>query len=182
MLCVPFFNATSAVFGHWTTGLEKETRVWHANHSEDHATWCALHSARGEYLLAIQDCNDAISADPRNPQHYANRGSAYLLLNELEQALLDFDKALTLNPDDARLYYNRGLAHARKGEREMAIADYTEAIRRNPQMGMAYNNRGYELELLGEHERALADYRKAFKLTPSSDVVRRNLERLDNKR
>ena len=150
----------------------------HESHEGDHATWCGLHAMRGEYQLAIEDCDEAIRQSPGNPQHYSNRGSAYLMANELERAITDFGAGLQIAPEDAALYFNRGLAYAQKGDRQEAIADYTEAIRLRPGLGAAYNNRGYEFELSGERDKAIADYRRALELAPSMTTIRQNLRRL----
>jgi tetratricopeptide (TPR) repeat protein len=159
----------------WTVRAQDE------NHGEKVSTACFAHSFRREFDLAIRACSAAIALAPKNPQHYVNRGSAYLTTKEPDRALEDFEVAIRLAPQDARSYYNRALAHTLIRNREKAIQDYSEAIRLRPGFAPAYNNRGYQYELLGQRDKARSDYEKAFELDPTLPTIRENLDRLSPK-
>jgi tetratricopeptide (TPR) repeat protein len=172
-LCAAFIGSATAEVRHRPSEerhVSDEIRV--------SATLCALHQLKREYRLAIQACNEALRVKPEDAEAYSNRGAAYLMLDELDRAILDFDAAIRLDPADPTQYYNRATAYTKKREHLKAVADYTEAIRLSPGLAIAYNNRGYEFEQLGERDKAIADYRKALELAPSFKSIRQNLKRL----
>jgi tetratricopeptide (TPR) repeat protein len=103
---------------------------------------------------------------------YSDRGSAHLMIDEIDRAISDFDRAIQLEPDIAFRYYNRGIAFSRKHQAHKAIDDYPRAIQLRPDLAPAYSNRAHEFELAGERDKAIADYRKALLLAPElRDVI-----------
>lgn len=54
----------------------------------------------GSYSEAISDLDNAISINPADPDHFINRGNAFLKLDKLEQARQDFRQALALCPNN----------------------------------------------------------------------------------
>lgn len=157
--------------------------AWHARADDTNdggkaSAACFLHSVKGEFHLAISACNTAIKLAPKNPQHYVNRGSAYLMLRDPDRALEDFESAIRLGPNDARAYFSCGLAHTLRGDRQKAIQAYSQAIQLRPGFAAAYNNRGRQYELLGMRDEARSDYQKAFQLSPALPTIKENLDRL----
>lgn len=53
----------------------------------------------GKNNLAVNEYTKLIKLEPDSPFNYFARGSAYLALDQYEQARKDYDKALALNPD-----------------------------------------------------------------------------------
>jgi tetratricopeptide (TPR) repeat protein len=147
--------------------------------SVDHAAACGLFQLGKDFRRALKHCDRALEDDPGDHSTLLNRGSAQLVLGNLEEALSDFEKAIAIKPEDARNYFNRALVHAAKKDHRRAIADYTEAIRIMPSLAIGYNNRAYELEAMGEVKQAITDYREALRLARSlAAVIRPNLQRL----
>jgi len=142
------------------------------------AAMCALYQMDRQYERALQRCTEAL-ADGEDAEVYSNRGSAYLMIDEIDRAILDFDRAIQLEPDNAIRYYNRGIAFSRKHQAHKAIDDYPRVIRLRPDLAPAYSNRAHEFELAGERDKAIADYRKALLLAPElRDVIGAHLRRL----
>lgn len=69
----------------------------------------------------------AIELNPKDPMYYANRGSAYHSLGNLEMAAKDYRKAIDLDPKDAYAYYNLGNVYSQTGNMEQAIVYYKNA-------------------------------------------------------
>jgi tetratricopeptide (TPR) repeat protein len=142
------------------------------------ASLCAIHQLNHDYERAVRACSDAL-AEGEDAELYSNRGSALLMLDDIDRAILDFDRAIQLEPDNAIRYYNRGIAFGKKHEGQKAIDDYSEAIRLHPDLAPAYGNRAREFELAGDHEKAIADYRITLRLAPAlKSVLEGSLRRL----
>jgi tetratricopeptide (TPR) repeat protein len=142
------------------------------------AALCALYQLDRQYERALQRCTEALG-DGEDAEVYSNRGSAYLMIDEIDRAISDFDRAIQLEPDNAIRYYNRGIAFSRKHQVQKAIDDYSRAIQLGPDLAPAYSNRAHEFELAGERDKAIADYRKALLLDPElRDVIGGHLRRL----
>jgi len=77
--------------------------------------------------------NYADSAEAR-----CGRGVAYMMKNDLENAIEDFDRAIRLKPESPEAFYYRGLAYFRGGDCERisryenSIRDFTRVIRLQP--------------------------------------------------
>jgi Tfp pilus assembly protein PilF len=83
---------------------------------------------KGDYVLAIQDFNDALLLDPKNLQALKGRALAYLDKGDCVAAIHDFDEVLSLSPPDPKGFVLRGTAHACKKDYDQAIEDYTRAL------------------------------------------------------
>ena len=149
------------------------------SHSLDHARWCGLHFAERKYRQAIADCDEALVDDPADGESYSNRGAAYLMIDEVDQAISDFETAIRMNGSFAIWHYNLATAYIKKGQHAKALFSYNEVLRLDPGLAPAYNNRAHVFEVLGDREKAIADYRRALELAPAlSSVIRQNLQRL----
>ena len=127
---------------------------------------------QGNFLLMLGQAEKAIEAYSHAIElkpdcvAYNNRGVAYGVKGDHDQAIQDYDKAIALNPDAAEAYNNRGVAYGVKGDHDQAIQDYDKAIALNPDDAEAYYNRGVTYGEKDEHARAIQDYDKAIALNP----------------
>jgi tetratricopeptide (TPR) repeat protein len=55
-----------------------------------------IYRTMGDYLNAIQDYNQALVIDPDHAPAYYNRGLAYTLLEEMQNAVSDYQKAVSI--------------------------------------------------------------------------------------
>ena len=76
---------------------------------------------------ALDDCDDAVDADPKNAHYLDSRAWVYLRLGKLAKARADFDRSLAIQPQGAWSLYGRGLAHLRLDEAALAQADLAQA-------------------------------------------------------
>jgi tetratricopeptide (TPR) repeat protein len=86
----------------------------------------------GETEKAINDFQDALRINPRNPIAHANRGAIYLKRKELDKALADCDEAIALDPRCAHAYGNRGQIYINRREYGKGGLDYKKAIELDP--------------------------------------------------
>ena len=76
---------------------------------------------------ALRAFAKSIDLDPAYQSAYLNRGIAYEIVGNLQQAIYDYSKVIELAPGDAKVYYLRGLACRRLGMHCEAIRDLKEA-------------------------------------------------------
>lgn len=76
---------------------------------------------------ALTLLDEAVAADPFDPDLLNNRGNVQNNRGKVKEALADYDKAITLKTSDAAYFTNRGLAHERLGNPERACTDYKKA-------------------------------------------------------
>jgi tetratricopeptide (TPR) repeat protein len=145
------------------------TRVIKSDSSSDFAFVMqgSIWDAKGEYDVAIADCNDAIRPEPRTAAHFNNRGHARNAQGEYDKAIADFNEAIRLDPSYDSAYNNRGVARSALKQYEKAVADFTEVLRLKTQDSLAYNNRGEIYNYLKQYDRALSDHLEATRLNPA---------------
>ncbi len=93
-----------------------------------------------------------------------NRGIAYCLKGQHDQAISDFNKAIEIDPKHAGAFYSRGIAYAHKGQYDQAISDFNKAIEINPKHAGACYSRGLAYNHKGQFDQAIADWQKAREL------------------
>jgi tetratricopeptide (TPR) repeat protein len=103
-----------------------------------------------------------------------NRGSAWSMKKEYENAIKDFDQAIRLDPKSAFAHHNRGLAWDAKKEPGKALTDYETAIRLDPNYAAAYNSRGDAWLRKKEIGRAIRDFSEAIRLDPNCALALTN--------
>jgi len=91
---------------------------------------------------ALDDCDEAVGADSKNPVYASNRGWVYLRLGKPQKALADFDQALALKPGAAWPLYGRGQAHLGLGQTALARADLAAARQAQPDIDTAVKRTG----------------------------------------
>lgn len=102
---------------------------------------------RGQYDLAIDDCNKVIELDPNRPRAYENRAIAYFEMQQYDLAIADCNKCMELVPNTDWVYYFRGLIYKEQGKKAEAIADFQKCLTltANPQLIEAANQQIEEL-------------------------------------
>ncbi|MCX8015052.1 MAG: tetratricopeptide repeat protein, partial [candidate division WOR-3 bacterium] len=71
----------------------------------------------------------AIELIPELAEAYCNRGVAYDIKGEFDQAILDYTKAIELDPKDAKAMANMGRAYQAKGDKQKAKYWYEQALK-----------------------------------------------------
>ncbi len=122
-----------------------------------------------DYRGARRDFNQAISAAPKDPVLYGNRGRLSLTQGRYREAIRDFDRAVRLNPAQTELLYQRGLARLKLGARSGAIQDFNSALKRAPNHADALYQRGRARLSLAQPKAAIADFDRALAARPDHE-------------
>ncbi|MGO9801853.1 MAG: aspartyl protease family protein [Steroidobacteraceae bacterium] len=89
---------------------------------------CWVRALTGQALeRALEDCNAAVRANPKEAAFHDSRGLVYLRQGAYPKAIADYDAALALNPKSAWSLYGRGLARQHLGQASAGQADIATA-------------------------------------------------------
>jgi tetratricopeptide (TPR) repeat protein/predicted aspartyl protease len=124
---------------------------WLKSHPEDSQRGIALNGrcwARGllnrDLDKAMDDCNAALRALPRDASILDSRALIRVRRGEWKQALADYNAALAINPRSAWSLYMRGLIEAKSGQDAQAKADRAAAISIDPKVADRAKKYGLE--------------------------------------
>lgn len=88
---------------------------------------------------ALAKLDEAVEADPQDPEAHLARGIVLRRLGRLEPAIEAFSKGLQLDPMEPELSFRRGIAWFRLGQYGIALKDFEDAS------GIAYDDPRPEL-------------------------------------
>ncbi len=124
----------------------------------------------GDFLGAIQGYERVMQITANPPLlalAHANRGFAYLSLNQLAKARQDFEEALKQQPESSSAYLGLGMLARRSGDLEEAARDFRLSAETQP-TPMAYQQLAEVLDAAGQKDAADAARTQADKLLPES--------------
>lgn len=130
---------------------------------------------RADYKGAIDDYTRCLAVQRDNAAAYHDRGSAYLMNEQVEMAIADYLTAIKTDPGMARAYSNLGAAYRKQGKYAESLQELTQAVRLDPDNALAVNSRGYAFYLLEDYEKAERDFRSAIDLDPRYALAHNNL-------
>lgn len=94
-----------------------------------------------DFKKSIEILSKVAELDAKRKLTFVSRGSAYLSLDRLDEALADFNHAIDLDSTYARAYHLRGLVKDKQGDAEGALDDFSKAIEIEPEYAAAYYSR-----------------------------------------
>src|SRR5690554_1884478 len=80
-----------------------------------------------DFVGMINYCNSKIKLDESNYLLFGARGSAFIEMEEFENAIIDISRALELNPNYAIGLKNRGVCYYLTAKYDLAIKDLESA-------------------------------------------------------
>jgi tetratricopeptide (TPR) repeat protein len=143
-----------------------------------YAQSAATKEAAQDYKGAIEDCTKAIAYDEQDIRAYLLRATAYLHLNQSNQAMINFDNVisiaqnkLTADGTDASLISYEAISYLGKGEilqnlknNAEAISCFDHVIALQPNNVNAYTRRALAEAALKRYNEAIADNSKLIAL------------------
>lgn len=99
----------------------------------------------GRYREAVDDFNMYMRFNQRDADAYANRGTAYLHLQDTVAAYEDFGRAIRTNREYPRGYLERGSLYMEQGRYDEALADFDTAVRCDTSYIPAYFSRPWPI-------------------------------------
>ncbi len=126
------------------------------------------------YDKSIELLSEFLELEPNHKVALISRGSAFLKLNQIDDAAKDLNRVIDLFPNYHRAYHLRGLVNEKNGENIAALADFNRAIELDPDYGAAYYSRATLHTKMGNEDLATEDVQMVTHLT------NRNIEEFAN--
>lgn len=129
---------------------------------------------QGDMGLALEDYDQAVTADDSVFWIHAQRGDANFLAGNFDQALNSYNAALALSPDIAAVLCNRALAYAAAPDEglrnpQQALADAQRANEVAPGQPTYIDALAVAYAANGDFERAIAESQRAIDLLPADN-------------
>jgi len=118
-----------------------------------------------DYQGALADFNQALKADPKNPDAFLARAQFRYETIEYDLAFYDSNQAVTLAPTDEYRFFRAQMQRAR-GQIRPALADIDDFLKKDPANAAAYRERGLCKSQMRNNKGAVADLDKALELDP----------------
>jgi len=137
---------------------------------------------RGEAKTALRVIETLEPFDQNNEQLYIIKGSAYLLLDDFDNATECYQKALEVSDEPEDWILNISYAFQKLGEYERAIIFLKQAVIKNPTAEDLVWELAVCYEQAGQENLAIESYRKYLDIDPFSDAGWFNLGVLLNQK
>ncbi len=89
---------------------------------------CLAYTGKGDYKLAEENVNRALSLNKRNPAPYVAYGRMLVAQREFKKALKKFNKAIKIDPLCAEAFYYKGEIYEKWGKYREARISYKNAL------------------------------------------------------
>lgn len=116
-----------------------------------------------DYTGAIEDFSLALEFEIHDEILY-DRGKAYLMLEDDENALADFNRYFTGKPAGPEFFTMLGIEFGQKGNNEKSIFCFTKAIDADSTYTFAYFNRAFAKYTSADYTNALVDCEKLLSI------------------
>lgn len=95
-----------------------------------------------ELYTALNNCNEALSIDPKHAQAFDSKGFVLLRMGRYAESVAAYDAALALRPALPHSLYGRGIAQRRMGKQSKGDADIKAALAIDGSVAVTYAGYG----------------------------------------
>ncbi len=121
------------------------------------------------YDNSILEWQKAIKLKPDYYFGYNNLGNAFLLKNDLNQALLNYDEAIKINPDYYEAIYNKANIFLKLKNFSNALKYYDKVLSLKNDYVAAYQGKAIVYKKIEQFNEAINEWQKVIELTPAND-------------
>ncbi len=132
-----------------------------------HVTLGRIHSLSKERELALQEFQQALKLDPKNPDALRGIASLYESMNRGGEAERLYREATTLAPESWVGFSEYGTFYFRRREYDKAAVQYRRAVELTPDNALAHSNFGLARQELGLLDAAESEFKKSLQLQPT---------------
>jgi len=132
-----------------------------------YVTLAQVHNGRGQYNLALQEIQQALQLEPRNPDALLTEATVYASMGQQDRAEGTYKKAATIRPQYWGGFYELGVFYYRNGRNAEAAAQFDHVLQMTPDNALAYATSGGVLQLLHKDAEAEQHLKRSIELQPS---------------
>ena len=132
-----------------------------------YVTLAQVHNDRGQYNLALQEIQQALKLEPRDPAALLGEATVYASMGRRVEAENTYTKAAALRPQSWDGYYELGVFYFRQQRYVNAAAAFERVLAITPDNAMAHATLGGMLQLIGKNAEAEKHLRRSIELQPS---------------
>jgi tetratricopeptide (TPR) repeat protein len=167
---------TSKAVSSMQTAVEQDSKYF------DAYVELGLIYARKGNGAALDYFEDAINAEPNNPEGYYDKGKFYQDMMDYDNAIKTYQQLLQVNADYKFALYNLGVIYYIAKQDYKPAADYfSKAIHADSTYALAYFGRGNCYEQLKEYNKAMADFSAAMRYNPNLSAASDAMKELKDK-
>jgi tetratricopeptide (TPR) repeat protein/predicted Ser/Thr protein kinase len=126
-----------------------------------------IHRATKERELALQEFQQALKLDPRNPGALRGLAAVYDSMGRQSEAERLYQQATVLSPDSWGGFNEFGAFYLHHRENERAAQQFRRAVELTPDNALAHGNLGLALDQLGKAQEAESELKKSIELQPT---------------
>jgi tetratricopeptide (TPR) repeat protein len=122
-----------------------------------------INNARGKYIRALDDFDQAIGLQPVGNlyRYYLGRGVSHMFLLEYDQALADFTTSIEQNDTVASAYHSRAMVNYEIRDYAAAVKDFLKTLDYSEGNSALFFNLGMSYFRLNEKEKACPYFHKS---------------------
>lgn len=111
---------------------------------------------------------DGLSTSELEAMRHHSKGTASMLSEKYEEAIVYFKKAIDLNPDFIEAYYNLGITYEKLDKHKDSVEALKKAIQLDPNRANAHYALGYAYYRLEKYDDAVVTFKQSIKIKPDS--------------
>lgn len=135
--------------------------------------------SHNEFELALEIFLKLSSTYEKSWDVFYLQGLSYKGIGEYQDAIDSFTKAIEIDGKESEVYNELGISLVGIGDMKEAIKIFTEGIEKNAKDSKILFNRGMTYLELGSFKDAKEDVNEAYKLEPENQLIKDQLERLE---
>jgi tetratricopeptide (TPR) repeat protein len=132
-----------------------------------YVTLARVHNGKGQYNLALQEIQQALKLEPRDPDALLGEAAVYASMGQEDKAESTYKKAAALRPQHWGGYYELGVFYYRQKRYTAAAAEFERVLEIAPDNAMAHATLGGMMQLLRRDAEAEKHLQRSIELQPS---------------
>lgn len=130
------------------------------------------------YQQAMEDCNRAIAANPKDINAYLSRARVSHELGEFEKAVQDLSIVINREPKQGSAYNSRAWSEIALRQYDNALRDANTSLKLNPDTPETLDTRGLAFYCMHDYHKAMIDYERGIELKPNDGACHFHLAML----